>query len=237
MTKLTWLSHASWLIETESQRILLDPFFADNPAAKVSADDFADVTHVLVSHGHFDHVSDVAAVIEKSGAQLIATWEIAEWFKNKHGVKDVIAMNVGGNVEMPDGTVKMVPALHSSGLPDGTYGGSAAGFLLRFGDRRIYFACDTAYFSDMKWYAGGVEVAILPIGDLFTMGIRDSIEAIKLIEPKVVLPTHYGTWPPIEQDAAVWANQVTAETDAKPVVLKVGESHEVEAGFPRPRFG
>ena len=233
MIKLTWLSHASWLIETANQKILLDPFFSDNPAAQVSADDFADATHVLVSHGHFDHVGDVAAVIEKSGAQLIATWEIAEWFKKNSGIENVIAMNVGGNVEMTDGTAKMVPALHSSGLPDGTYGGSAAGFVLKFEDHRIYFACDTAYFSDMKWYAGGADVAVLPIGDLFTMGILDSIEAVKLIEPKVVLPTHYGTWPPIVQDAKAWANRVIAETDAKPVILGVGESHEIERGFPR----
>lgn len=227
MTKLTWLSHASWLIETDSQRILLDPFFSDNPAAQVTADDFADVTHVLVSHGHFDHVSDVAAVIEKSGAQLIANWEIAEWFKNKHAITDVVAMNIGGNFEMPDGTVKMVPAVHSSGLPDGSDGGSAAGFVLRINDRRIYFACDTAYFADMKWYAGNVDVAVLPIGDLFTMGIHDSIEAVKLIEPKVVLPSHFGTWPPIEQNTAAWVNRITAETDSKPVVLSVGECHEV----------
>lgn len=227
MIKLTWLSHASWLIETASQKILLDPFFADNPTATVSVDDFADVTHVLVSHGHFDHVSDVAAVIAKSGAQLIANWEIAEWFKAKHNFENVIAMNVGGNFQIPDGLVKMVPAVHSSGLPDGSDGGSAAGFVLKFEDHRIYFACDTAYFGDMKWYAGGVDVAVLPIGDLFTMGIHDSVEAIKLIEPKVVLPTHFGTWPPIAQDATAWSNHVLSETDSKPVVLAVGESYTV----------
>lgn len=227
MIRLTWLSHASWLIETDSQRILLDPFFSDNPAAQVGVNDFHDATHVLVSHGHFDHITDVAAVIEKSGAQLIANWEIIEWFKKNHDVSDVVAMNLGGNAEMPDGTVEMVPAVHSSGLPDGSDGGSPAGFVLKINGRRIYFACDTAYFSDMKWYAGNVDVAVLPIGDLFTMGIRDSIEAVKLIEPKVVLPTHYGTWPPIEQNAAAWANRISAETDSKPVVLNVGESYEV----------
>lgn len=225
MIKLTWLSHASWLIDTPKSRILLDPFFADNPTATVSADDFSDVTHVLVSHGHFDHVADVADVIKASGAQLIANWEIAEWFKAKHGIENSVAMNIGGNVSLDGGTLKMVPAIHSSGLPDGAYGGTAAGFVMKFEDHRIYFACDTAYFHDMKWYAGGVDVAVLPIGDLFTMGIHDSIEAVKLIEPRVVLPTHYNTWPPIEQDAAAWANHVLAETDSKPVVLKVDESH------------
>jgi len=121
----------------------------------------------------------------------------------------------------------MVPALHSSSFPDGTYAGEPAGFVLRSEDRRLYFACDTAFFTDMKWYAGGSDVAILPIGDLYTMGIHDSIEAVKLIEPRVVLPTHYDTWPPIEQDAAAWANKVHSETDSKPVVLKVGETYQV----------
>ncbi|MCO8120538.1 metal-dependent hydrolase [Stieleria sp. TO1_6] len=225
MTQLTWLSHASWLIETDSQRILLDPFFAENPAAKVSADDFADATHVLVSHGHFDHVADVAAVIEKSGAQLITSFEIAQWFASKHGVADPLGMNIGGTHQMGETTVKMVPAIHSSSLPDGSYAGTAAGFVLTIAGRRLYFACDTAYFSDMKFYADGVDVAVLPIGDLFTMGIDDSIAAIKQITPQVVLPTHYGTWPPIEQDAAAWADKVRAETSAKPIVLTVGESY------------
>lgn len=227
MIKLTWLSHASWLIETPNARILLDPFFSENPAATATADDFADATHVLVSHGHFDHVCDVAAVIEKSGAQLIANWEIAQWFQKNHGVENAVAMNVGGNVDVGDGSAKMVPAIHSSSLPDGSNGGSASGYILKFENHRLYFACDTALFGDMKWYAGGVDVAVLPIGDLFTMGIHDSIEAIKMIEPKVVLPTHYGTWPPIEQNAASWANHVRSETYAKPVVLNVGESHTV----------
>jgi L-ascorbate metabolism protein UlaG (beta-lactamase superfamily) len=224
-TKLTWLSHASWLIETDSLKIVLDPFFSENPKATVSADDFADATHVLVSHGHFDHVCDVAAVLEKSSAQLIASFEIAQWYQKNHGVENAVGMNVGGNFELPQGRVKMVPAIHSSGLPDGSYGGPASGFVLSLNDHRIYFACDTAFFSDMKWYAGGADVAVLPIGDLFTMGIHDSVEATKLIQPKAVLPTHYNTWPPIEQDVQRWAGKITNETDAKAFVLEVGGTH------------
>jgi L-ascorbate metabolism protein UlaG (beta-lactamase superfamily) len=227
MIKLTWLSHASWLIETRTQKILLDPFFTDNPKAQVSAEDFSDATHVLLSHGHGDHVADVAAVIEKSGAQLITIYELAQWFQKHHGFENCIGMNIGGTVSMPDGTAKMVPAVHSSSLPDGTYAGAPAGFVLKIEDRRLYFACDTAYFSDMRWYAAGCQVAVLPIGDLFTMGLHDSVEAVKLIDPKVVLPTHYDTWPPIEQDANHWATMVRSETDAEPVVLKVGETHQV----------
>ena len=226
MIKLTWLGHASWLVESGSSKLLLDPFFADNPAATCSAGDFADVSHVLVSHGHFDHVADVADVIASSGATLIANYEIAQWFQNQHGVANAIGMNIGGNVDVEGASIKMTPAIHTSSLPDGNYGGTAGGFLISLDDRRLYFACDTAYFGDMKWYAGGVDVAVLPIGDLFTMGIDDSIEAIKLIEPKTVLPTHYGTWPPIEQDASAWADRVRGATDAMPVVLEVGKAHE-----------
>ncbi|QDT58316.1 metal-dependent hydrolase [Stieleria bergensis] len=227
MVKLTWLSHASWLIESGSQRLLLDPFFTDNPVATVQPDAFENVTDVLVSHGHFDHVADAAAILKRSGARLISNFEIVQWFAEKHQLTNALAMNLGGAAELAEGEIKMVPALHSSGLPDGSYGGTAAGFVLKLENKRIYFACDTAYFGDMRFYAGGVDVAVLPIGDLFTMGPADSVEAIKLIGPKIALPTHYGTWPPIEQDAEAWATMVRGETDTKAVVLEVGGSYSL----------
>lgn len=227
MTKLTWLGHGSWLIETADHRILLDPFLTDNPACDKSIDEFADVSHVLVSHGHFDHIADVAAVAKTSGATVVAIFEVAQWLNAHQEVDSPVGMNMGGAVELPFGKVKMIPALHSSDLPDGSYGGNPAGFLLTIDGKRIYFACDTALFSDMKLYAHGVDVAVLPIGDLFTMGIDDSITATQLIEPKSVLPAHYNTWPPIEQDAAKWAERISAETSAKPVVLAPGKSFEV----------
>ena len=227
MLKLTWLSHASWLIETDENRILLDPFFSDNPAAKSSADDHRDISHILVSHGHFDHVADVVAIANRDDSTVVAIFEIAQWFAEKQQVQSTVGMNLGGKTELPFGTVKMVPALHSSQLPDGSYGGNPAGFVLEIDGKRIYFACDTALFSDMRLFAHQVDVAVLPIGDLFTMGIDDSIEATNLIEPKCVLPTHYNTWPPIEQDAEAWAKRISSETDAIPVVLSVGESFTV----------
>jgi len=228
--KLTWLSHASWLIEFGSLRVLLDPFFTDNPAAQVQADDLEDVTHVLVSHGHFDHVADVGSIAKRCGASVIANFETALWV-GKQGVDDTVGMNIGGTTTLTAGddslAAKMVPAIHSSGLPDGSYGGTAAGFVLTADQRRIYFACDTAFFGDMTFYAEGVDVAVLPIGDLFTMGVDDCVAAIKLIQPKIVLPTHYNTWPPIAQDADAWAKRVIAETGSEARVLKVGEAFEV----------
>ena len=227
MTKLTWLSHGSWLIESGDQRILLDPFLSDNPAATVKPDNLDGINHILISHGHFDHVADAAPIANRNGATIVAIFEIAQWFSSQHSVASTIGMNLGGAVNIPIGNVKMIPALHSSQLPDGSYGGDPAGFLLTIDGKRIYFACDTALFSDMKLYAGGVDVAVLPIGDLFTMGIDDSIAAIKLIEPKSVLPAHYNTWPPIEQDAQKWSNRVSQETNAQPVVLEVGGTFEI----------
>jgi L-ascorbate metabolism protein UlaG (beta-lactamase superfamily) len=227
MTKLTWLGHGSWLIEMGDQRVLLDPFLTDNPAATWRPANVGKINHILISHGHYDHIADAVEIAKQTGASIVAIFEIAQWFTKQHGLKTTLGMNLGGATELPWGTVKMIPALHSSDLPDGSYGGNPAGFLLTVAGKRIYFACDTALFSDMKLYAHGVDVAILPIGDLYTMGIDDSITATQLIEPRTVLPAHYNTWPPIEQDAGRWAERIKSETNATPVVLAVGESFEV----------
>lgn len=224
MTKLTWLSHGGWMIDSDDHRLLIDPFLTDNPAALTSADQLKNIDHILISHGHFDHVADAASIANANNATVVAIHEIAEWFAKTQDVQSTVGMNIGGRLELPWGTVKMTPALHSSQLPDGSYGGEPAGFLLTIDGTSIYFACDTALFSDMKLYAANVDIAVLPIGDLFTMGIDDSIAATKLINAKKVLPAHYGTWPPIAQDANHWADRVRNETDAEPVVLEVGES-------------
>ena len=223
--KLTWYGHGTWLIETGDHRIVLDPFFDDNPSATVAAAD-VEADYILISHGHFDHVADAAAIANRTGATLVAIYEIAEWFGKNHSVEKTIGMNVGGVIELPFGQVKMTMAQHSSQLPDGSNGGVAGGFILTAENKSVYFACDTGLFSDMRLYRG-VDMAVLPIGDLFTMGPADSIEAIKMIEPKQVLPAHYGTWPPIEQDAQAWAKAVSDTTQANPVVLKPGEATNV----------
>lgn len=226
--KLTWLGHASWLIETSAGRVLLDPFFNDNPTAKMKADEFSEIGHILISHGHFDHVADAASIANRCGSTLVANFEIAQWFSSNHSVADTVGMNIGGFLDLPFGKIKLVPAIHSSSLPDGTYGGVAGGFVVEAGGKRVYFACDTCLFSDMRLIgAPGLDAAVLPIGDLFTMGIEDSVEAVGLLEPKIVLPAHYGTWPPIEQDATAWARRVSEKTTACPMVLDVGGSVEV----------
>ncbi len=220
-TTLRWLGHGCWLINASGTSILLDPFLNDSPTAPVKADgvkpDF-----ILVSHGHFDHVADAASIAARSGATVAASFEVCEWL-GKQGAANLQHMNLGGAIDLPFGRVKMTVAHHSSVLPDGTYGGNPGGFLLTLADATIYFACDTALFSDMKLIgAAGLDLAVLPIGDRFTMGPDDSIEAIKLLAPRRVAPAHYNTWPPIAQDAQAWAARVRSETQAEPIVLEPG---------------
>lgn len=225
--KLTWLSHGCWLIEAGESRIVLDPFLTDNPAAKITPQELGPVSHVLLSHAHFDHINDAAEIANRDNATLVAAFEVGQWFQQHHGVQNVIAMNTGGRTELPCGELLATPALHSSSFPDGSYGGNPLGFVLRTGGVRLYFACDTAFFSDMRHYAHGVDVAVLPVGDLYTMGIDESVAATQIIEPKRVLPAHYGTWPPIAQDMDVWSQKIRNLTTAQPVVLAVGETLEI----------
>ena len=222
--EITWLGHSCFLLETGESNLLLDPFLNESPVAPVKADDVS-ADFILVTHGHFDHVADVVSIAQRTEATVVANFEIGEWLKQQGVAEDkVVAMNLGGGVGLPFGHVKMTIAHHSSGLPDGTYGGSAAGFVVGLPKARVYFAGDTALTLDMKLIGmGGLDLAVLPIGDLFTMGPDDSVEAIKLLNSRQVIPCHYNTWPPIEQDVAAWADRVRLHTAAEPVVLAPGE--------------
>jgi len=225
---ITWLGHSCFSIETGIHRLLVDPFLDDNPAAPMKADAIH-ADYILVTHGHFDHVADAATIAKRTGATVLANYEVSEWIK-KQGVAEgkVIGMNPGGAKETPFGRMKLTIAHHSSSLPDGSYGGVACGILLTIAGNRIYFAGDTALFLDMKLIGmGGLDLAVLPIGDLYTMGPEDSVEAVKFLAPKRVAPCHYNTWPPIEQDAAAWAANVKRHTAADPVVLQPGESFKL----------
>ena len=220
--ELTWFGHGTWQISLPEHTILLDPFFDENPSSPIKAAE-VDADFILISHGHFDHIADAAAVANRTNATVVAIYEVAQWLAQNGEVKETIGMNIGGGVQLPFGHVKMTPALHSSQLPDGSYGGEPAGFVLNLNGKCIYFACDTGLFSDMTLIGTrGIDLAVLPIGDLFTMGPDDSIEAIKLLRPKRVAPAHFNTWPPIEQDSDAWALRVKQETDSDPVVLNPG---------------
>jgi L-ascorbate metabolism protein UlaG (beta-lactamase superfamily) len=221
--ELTWLGHASWQIKTGKHMLLVDPFLDDSPTAPVKAKDVA-ADFILVSHGHFDHVADAAKIANRTGATVVANFEITTWLAKHHGVKNTVGGNLGGGANLPFGRVKLTLAFHSSSLPDGSNGGNPCGFLLTLaGGERLYFACDTGLFGDMAQIgAGGLDVAVLPIGDLFTMGPDDALEAVKLLKPKRVVPSHYNTWPPIAQDANKWAERVRAETKTEPIVVVPG---------------
>jgi len=228
--KITWLGHNCWSIDTGKHKLLVDPFLDDSPTAPVKAAE-VEADFVVVSHGHFDHIADAAPIAQRTGATVVANFEVGEWLKNQkvggQGVAEekIEQMNPGGEISLPFGKIKLTVAHHSSSMPDGSYGGVACGLLFDFPDARIYFACDTALFSDMSLIgAAGINLAVLPIGDRFTMGPADSVEATKLLTPEQVAPCHYNTWPPIEQDAAAWARAICGQTGAQPVTPEPGET-------------
>jgi L-ascorbate metabolism protein UlaG (beta-lactamase superfamily) len=219
--ELTWLGHGCWLVKSGSHAIVIDPFLDDSPTAPLKAEDLT-VDYILVSHGHFDHVNDAARIAARTDATVVANYEICEWLQ-KQGVKNAQPMNLGGTITVPWGRVKLTLAHHSSTMPDGTGGGNAGGFVLWIGGKTIYFACDTALFYDMKLIGTiGLDLAVLPIGDRFTMGPDDALEAVKLLAPARVAPSHYNTWPPIAQDASAWAERVGRETSSEALVVVPG---------------
>jgi L-ascorbate metabolism protein UlaG (beta-lactamase superfamily) len=226
-TRVRWLGHAALYIESDGQKIVIDPFLTGNPAAAVKAGDVA-ADFILVSHGHGDHLGDTIAIAKKTGAMVVCNYEMSEWM-TKQGVAKVHGQQHGGAHTFPFGKVKLTLAFHGSALPDGSYGGNPCGFLLSFRDgTKIYDAADTGLFGDMRLIGEeGVDLAILPIGDNYTMGPDDALRAVKLLTPRKVLPIHYNTWDLIAQDAAAWAARVRQETQAQPVVLKPGEWLEV----------
>jgi L-ascorbate metabolism protein UlaG (beta-lactamase superfamily) len=221
--KITWYSHASLGLEINGTKILVDPFFTGNPAATMTAKDVP-ADYILLTHGHFDHVGDAAEIAKRTGAMVVSNFEIAEWM-GKQGVQKTHGQHIGGGHEHPFGYLKLTPALHGSGLPDGTNGGNPAGFLLTTKDGvKIYIAGDTGLFSDMKLIGEeGIDLAIIPIGDNYTMGPDDAYKAVILIKPKHVIPIHYNTWELIAQDAEKWAERVR-KLGVKVHVLKPGES-------------
>lgn len=225
--RLTWYGHATLGLEVDGYNILVDPFFTGNPAASTTAD-AVDADFILVSHGHGDHVGDTVGIAKRTGALVIANFEIVNWLQGQ-GVDKAHPQHIGGGYHHPFGYLKLTQALHGSGLPDGSYGGNPAGFLLTTKDgHKIYLAQDTGLFGDMKLIGDeGIDLAVLPIGDNFTMGPDDALIAVKLLRPKHVIPIHYNTWPLIEQDPHAWAQRVETETSAQVHVLNPGDTFEL----------
>jgi L-ascorbate metabolism protein UlaG (beta-lactamase superfamily) len=190
-------------------------------------------TAILLSHAHNDHVGDTVEIAKRTGAAVVGIYELATWCEqqglNAHG------MSIGGAHQFSWGWVKLTQAWHGSTFVDAQGAahtlGTPAGLLLRLGGALAYHAGDTGLFGDMALIGrSGIDVALLPIGDNFTMGPDDALEAVRMLKPRIVVPIHYNTFPVIEQDAHAWAKRVEAETDARCVVLQPGESLEYASG-------
>lgn len=223
--KLTYLGHSAVALTDGDHHVLVDPFLSHNPRAAVRADAVAADTIVL-THAHGDHLGDTVAIAHRTGATVVSNAEIAARL-GRDGVTAVGA-NTGGRVPLPFGAVTFTQAWHSSSFPDGAYGGLAMGAVLEIGGLRIYHAGDTALFSDMALIGRlGLDVALVPIGDHYTMGPADALEAVELLRPKHVVPIHYGTFPMIEQDPRAFRDAVQAATDATVHPLAPGEAIEL----------
>jgi L-ascorbate metabolism protein UlaG (beta-lactamase superfamily) len=210
-------------LDVEGIRVLIDPYFTGNPSTTADPTEL-EASFILVSHGHGDHLGDTLAIAQRTGATVVANAEIAGWL-HRQGV-GVHAQHIGGGHRYPFGYLKLTAAMHGSGLPDGSYGGNPAGFLLTTPAQGvIYFACDTGLFGDMRLIGDeGVDLAVLPIGDNYTMGPDDALRAVHLIRPKHVIPIHYNTWELIAQDPVAWAGRVSRETSATPHILQPGDT-------------
>jgi L-ascorbate metabolism protein UlaG (beta-lactamase superfamily) len=202
-TRITWLGHATVLVETaQGTNIMIDPFIAQNPKYPKGFDLPSKIHYILLTHGHGDHISDAVPVARKHGSTIVAIYELAAFVGGK-GIPDTIGMNLGGTVEIQDVQATMVEAKHSSGAQDdnGThYVGVAAGFVLKVNNGPVlYHAGDTTVFGDMKMIAElyHPEIVMLPIGGHYTMGPTEAALAVRLLQPKTVLPLHFGTFPPL----------------------------------------
>lgn len=225
--KFTYYGHACFAVEAGGKTLLFDPFITPNPlaekidAGKVAAD------FILVSHGHGDHVADLVDIAKRTGATVVAPFEVGEWFEKK-GVKNIQAMNHGGTAVTPFGRVKLTAAVHSSSMPDGSYGGNPCGFLVEASDGNFYYSGDTALTWDMKLIGEQAKLrfAVLPVGDFFTMGIDDAVRAADMVGVNKIVGVHYDTFPPIKLDRA--AARQTAEAHGKELLLPaIGETIEV----------
>ncbi len=227
-TTITWYGHAALGLDVDGQKLIVDPYFTGNPAASTTADK-AQPDYILISHGHGDHVGDAVAIAQRTGAEVISNDEIANWFAGK-GAKKTHGQHIGGGFNYPFGYLKLTNALHGSALPDGSNGGNPAGFLLTTRDgKKIYMAGDTGLFGDMRLIGEeGIDLAVIPIGDNYTMGPADALRAVKMLQPRHVIPIHYNTYELLKQDVSDWASRVEVETNAKVHILKPGESFTLE---------
>jgi L-ascorbate metabolism protein UlaG (beta-lactamase superfamily) len=222
--KITYYGHSCFAAEAGGKTLLFDPFVTPNAMAKEIDVDAIAADFILLSHGHSDHVTDVVRIARRTLATIIAPYEVGVWFQNQ-GVENVQPMNHGGVANMPFGRVKLTSAIHSSSMPDGTYGGNPAGFIIESSDGKFYYSGDTALTYDMKLIGEttSLDFAVLPIGDFFTMGIDDAIRAANFLNVSKILGVHYDTFPPIKIDRPS-AQNAAAAAGKQLFLPRIGES-------------
>ena len=227
--KVTYLGHACVNIQIEGAHFLVDPFISANPLAEHIDINSIEATYILLTHAHADHILDAEAIAKRTGAPLITDPEILDHYR-KLGL-DGHDMNIGGSHRFLDGKVKikMVKAVHSSSFPDGSYGGNPAGFLINYKDQTIYISGDTALTMDMKIipHQYKVDLAILPIGNNYTMGVRDALTAAKFVETNNVLGVHYDTFDVIKIDKEA-SKRKFSDAHKRLHLLEIGNSLEVD---------
>jgi len=225
--KVQFLGHGSFLIEFNGTNLLFDPFISGNPSNKTINIEDLEVDYILVTHGHGDHVADVEAIANRTKAKIISNFEVTTWFKNK-GL-DGHALNQGGKFLFDFGTVKYVTAIHSSSMPDGSYGGNPGGFVIWSDTECLYFAGDTALTMDMKlipMLCPSLDVVVLPVGDNFTMGYEEAIVASDFVQCNNVIACHYDTMDVIKVDKMLIANEFEKK-GKKVTFLEIGETKTI----------
>jgi L-ascorbate metabolism protein UlaG (beta-lactamase superfamily) len=224
--KTTFYGQACLGVEVAGKNLLFDPFIRPNPLAKAVDVESIPADYILVTHGHLDHIADAVEIAKRTDALVIANFEVSDWLEGQ-GVKRVHGLNHGGAANFDFGRVKLVNAVHSSGLPDGTYGGNPGGFVIESAEGNFYHSGDTALTMDMQLIgeAARLRFAALCIGDNYTMGVRDAIRAADFIRCDEILGIHYDTFPPIKIDHADAVKQFAA-AGKKLYLLPIGDSHD-----------
>ena len=223
--RVIYHGHSNLEIHSGGHRVQIDPFYDDNTLADCKAADVSP-THILLTHAHSDHSADVASIAKRTGAPIASNFEITNHYQAKK--LKVVPMNHGGGMDFPFGRATYTLAFHTSSFPDGTYGGQPGGWVIETSGKVIYHAGDTALFGDMRLIGEmwPIDLACLPIGDRYTMGPAHAALAAEMLKAKAVLPIHYNTWPPINQDAKAFAKELQAK-GIKGLPLKAGESVEL----------